>query len=297
MTRILVAEDSPTQAVDIEFRLEEADFEVSVARNGSEALAALQETEVDIVLTDLHMPEMNGLELIEAVRKRFPHVPVIMMTADGTEEIAAQALKAGASSYLPKRRLDQDLLPTIKDIDDMLKSRRSRDRVSSTVVSSDVTYCLPNDHDLANALVGRLEEQLLDLKIADSTGVFRMALGIKEAIVNAIEHGNLELDSKLREDGSGESYRDLGDERAKQEPYAGRRVTVRATASDEEIRYVIRDEGPGFDPGTVPDPTDPENLLRPHGRGLMLIQSFMDRVTHNETGNEITMVKRRPEPT
>ncbi|MDA0284603.1 MAG: response regulator [Planctomycetota bacterium] len=293
MTRIQVAEDSPTQAVEIEFLLQEAGYDVAMAGNGQQALETIRESRPDIVLTDLHMPEMNGLQLIEAVRKEFAGIPVIMMTADGTEEIAARALNAGASSYIPKRMLERDLLPTLSDMVGMLRSRKNRDRLTSTVVSSDITYQLPNDHELANALIGRLEEQLSELNVADATGVFRIALGIKEALMNAIDHGNLELNSKLREGGSGEGYRELGSERMKKEPYASRRVTVRASFTDDEIRYVIADQGSGFDPSTLPNPLDPENLLRPHGRGLMLIQNFMDSVSHNRNGTEITMVKRR----
>lgn len=293
MTRIQVAEDSKTQAAEIQFLLEDSGYEVAIAEDGRKAIEAMREVTPDILLTDLHMPEMTGLELITASREEFPDVPVVMMTADGTEDIATQSLKAGASSYLPKRMLERDLLPTLNEIAAMLNSRRSRDRLTSTVVSSDITYRLPNDHDLANALIGRLEEQLNELGIADQTGVFRMALGIKEAIMNAIDHGNLELNSKLREGETGDGYRSLGDERMTQEPYASRRITVRATVTDDELRYIIRDDGPGFDPSTLPDPLDPENLLRPHGRGLMLIQTFMDQVSHNEKGNEITMVKLR----
>jgi DNA-binding response OmpR family regulator len=292
MARIQIAEDSRTETALIKIQLLEAGYEVSTALDGLKALQAIRESVPDIVLTDMNMPEMNGLQLIEAVRAEFPEVPVVMMTAQGSEEIAAEALNAGASSYIPKDMLARDLLPTLSDIVDMLQSRKTRDRVTSTVVSSDVTYRLPNDHDLANALIGRLELQLKELNMADATGVFRVALGIKEALVNAIDHGNLELSSELREDGSGDSYRQIGDERIALEPYASRRVTLRALLTEDEIRYVITDEGRGFDPSTLPDPRDPENLLRPHGRGMMLIQNFMDSVSHNENGTEITMIKR-----
>ena len=60
-----------------------------------------------------------------------------------------------------------------------------------------------------------------------------------------------------------------------------------------EAVLTVRDEGAGFDPGTLPDPTDPANLGRSCGRGLFLIRSFMDEVRHNAAGNEITLVKRR----
>ena len=60
-----------------------------------------------------------------------------------------------------------------------------------------------------------------------------------------------------------------------------------------EAACEIRDEGPVFDPSTLPDPTDPEAIMRAHGRGLLLIRSFMDEVRFNDSGNQITMIKRR----
>lgn len=64
------------------------------------------------------------------------------------------------------------------------------------------------------------------------------------------------------------------------------------TSTREEMIFTIRDQGKGFDPNTLPDPTDPSNLGKVSGRGLLLIQTFMDRVFHNETGSSITMIKR-----
>ena len=56
--------------------------------------------------------------------------------------------------------------------------------------------------------------------------------------------------------------------------------------------FVVRDEGHGFDAGNLPDPTDPHNIELASGRGVLLMRSFMDEVMFNETGNEVTMVKR-----
>src|SRR6202051_1513093 len=103
MSRILVVEDSRTQAMQIQLLLEEAGFEVSHTNHGGEAVDALKESLPDVVLTDLDMPVMNGLELVEAVRRDNPAVPVVLMTALGSEEIAVQALQKGAASYIPKR--------------------------------------------------------------------------------------------------------------------------------------------------------------------------------------------------
>ena len=61
----------------------------------------------------------------------------------------------------------------------------------------------------------------------------------------------------------------------------------------EAVRITIRDQGPGFDPSRLPDPTVPENIGKISGRGLLLIRTFMDDVRFNETGNEITLVKKK----
>jgi DNA-binding response OmpR family regulator len=272
--------------------LDEAGYHVRMVAHGKEALAAIKDEAPDIVLTDLHMPEMNGLELIREVRKTYSEIPVVMMTADGTEDIAAESLRAGAASYLPKRFLERDLLPTLQNLVKMIEKRRTREHVLDTVVESQTTFEFGNDHEFAAALVSHLEGELRQMDYDDATGVFRIILALKEALANAIDHGNLELDSKLR-DRPDNSYGEMGHARRKQEPYSNRRVQLTSRLSPNEVSYTIRDQGPGFDPATIPDPRDPENLLKPHGRGMMLIMNFMDEVKHNATGNEITLIKRR----
>src|ERR1700722_9974854 len=73
--------------------------QVVYANNGKEALDVIPRDRPDLVLTDLQMPELNGLELVDALRDKFPALPVILMTAHGSEDIALQALRRGAASY------------------------------------------------------------------------------------------------------------------------------------------------------------------------------------------------------
>ena len=70
----------------------------------------------------------------------------------------------------------------------------------------------------------------------------------------------------------------MAEERRRQTPFRDRRIYVAATYSRAEAIFVVRDEGPGFDRTKVPDPTDPDNLGKNSGRGLLLIQTFMDEV-------------------
>ena len=73
-------------------------------------------------------------------------------------------------------------------------------------------------------------------------------------------------------------------------------VEERALALLSRPAEVVRDEGPGFDPATLPDPTDPAQLERTTGRGLLLIRAYMDEVAFNGAGNQITLTKRRTPP-
>ena len=81
---------------------------VQYAENGQQAMDLIRQHSPDIVITDMRMPVMDGLELVEAIREEHATLPVIVMTAVGSEELAAEALKKGATSYVPKRRLSRD---------------------------------------------------------------------------------------------------------------------------------------------------------------------------------------------
>jgi CheY-like chemotaxis protein len=291
MARILVVEDSRTQALEIQLLLEDAGYEVSLAGNGKEAVQALQGGLPDLVLTDLSMPEMNGLELVEAVRRDYPGLPIVLMTALGNEEIAVQALQAGAASYVPKKNLTRDILPTLEDILEVAQAGRQEKRLLGCLQSAEFTFVLDNDVSLVAPLIGHLEESIVRIRQCDRTQLIRMGVALHEALVNAIEHGNLEVSSRLRQEDEAD-YRRLAEERRRQPPFCDRRVHVTARLSPAEAVYVVRDEGPGFDPSTLPDPTDPANLENIGGRGLMLIRTFMDRVEFNPGGNEITLVNR-----
>lgn len=100
--------------------------------------------------------------------------------------------------------------------------------------------------------------------------VFSVRLAMEEALINAIKHGNHYDPSK--------------------------RVQICCRIYPDLIRIEIEDEGKGFDLASVPDPTDPDNLESPCGRGIMLMRSFMSRVEFNETGNRVLMERARTPP-
>jgi serine/threonine-protein kinase RsbW len=129
-----------------------------------------------------------------------------------------------------------------------------------------VELTIPSDPAQARKVQEEIE-RLLKTHHYPEKDVFSIKLAVEEALVNAIKHGNqMDHDKKVR-------------------------IAYRVEIDRFDIH--IADEGPGFDPGDVPDPTCAENLERPCGRGLMLMRHYMNQVHYNETGNAVSMTKLR----
>lgn len=125
---------------------------------------------------------------------------------------------------------------------------------------------IPSDTAEGKRVVEQLLDQLQQHEWAEHD-VFGIHLAVEEAIVNAIKHGNQDDPAKL--------------------------VHVVIQLSKERMWIQVTDQGSGFNPEEVPDPTDDDNLELPSGRGLMLMRSFMAAVEYNEIGNSVVMEKER----
>ena len=100
--RILVAEDNATFGRPLQRTLEIAGYEVSVVATAEEALRTLQRGDIDLVLTDIRLPGMDGLALLRRIKTEYPPVPVIVMTAHGSTDSVADVAALGASDYFVK---------------------------------------------------------------------------------------------------------------------------------------------------------------------------------------------------
>ena len=292
-SHILVVDDSPTQLRQIQFLLEREGFVVQPAADGLQAIASIKDNMPMLVVTDLQMPEMNGLELVAALKETTPSLPVILTTSQGSEEIASQALKAGAASYVPKRELNDTLIPVLQQVMAVNKAAKAVPNVAKNAIESNITLEVTNDESQIPDIISRLELPMVELDLFDEGERMQIAMALDEALLNARIHGNLEVSSELRQSDDGAPYVNMIAKRKEEAPYNQRKVNIKLEASNEQITFTIRDEGPGFDAAALRDPTDPENIERAGGRGLLLINAFMDEVSHNDAGNEIRMVKRK----
>jgi len=293
VAEVLVVDDNPIDRLRAG-RLIDQDSRCRAiyAGDGTEALARLDDHPTAVVLTDLQMEGMDGLELVRAIRKEHPQVPVIVMTGHGNEDVAMEALRVGATDYVPKQRLAQELHAILARAFRTATAGSRRRRCLQSLVGRESRFELGNDPDLIPPLLEFLQEEMTQLDRWDSAELMRTTIALNEALRNALFHGNLEVSSELREE-SDLKFHELARQRAAQLPYQDRRIRFLIAHDPDHSRFVIRDEGCGFDTSQAHRPIEPEDLLRPSGRGLLLMKSFMDSVTFNQAGNEVTLVKRR----
>jgi CheY-like chemotaxis protein/anti-sigma regulatory factor (Ser/Thr protein kinase) len=265
-------------------------LQIEYAEDGRDALAKLARRPADLVVTDLLMPEINGLQLVAAMREKYPRIPVILMTSQGSEEIAVQALQQGAASYVPKKLLLRYLWETVAKVLKAAVEDRGQARLLQCMLRTESTFHLENDSALFDPLVRYLQEETIRLGVCAAADRVRVGIALEEALANALYHGNLEIASELR---GTPGYGDLILQRRSQAPYQQRCIEVEARITRSEAAFTIRDEGSGFDPRALPDPTDPANIEKTSGRGIFLMRAFMDEVIYNDVGNAVALVKRR----
>ena len=127
------------------------------------------------------------------------------------------------------------------------------------------SFTIPSDYDAIRQVLDPVMSDVADSRY-DTDSTFAIRISLEEALVNAIKHGNREDRRKA--------------------------VRVESDVTPARAEIVIEDEGPGFDRKRVPDPTAAENLCRPSGRGILLIESYMSDVTWERGGRRVRMVKR-----
>lgn len=128
-------------------------------------------------------------------------------------------------------------------------------------------WVIPSTYESGQAVVERIVSSVERAGLS-GRDLFGVRLALDEAVTNAIKHGNRESPSKS--------------------------VRIDFRVNPTAIRIEIEDQGEGFRPEQVPDPTTAENLERPNGRGLMLMREFMSRIQYSEKGNRVILEKFRP---
>lgn len=293
MPIILLVEDS-----EVDRRLMEgllgADFDwlVSHASNGLEAISMMADATPDVVVTDLVMPEMDGMQLVAQMAQSYPSIPVVLVTGQDDSSMAFKALRQGAASYVPKSQLAEKLLETVEQVLSLRDADHHDERIVKYTTNTRFRFQLENDPTLIAPLVDRVQAGMIGMQLCSPTQRMHIGVALEEALLNALYHGNLELPQhrlgevrKLLHEGKPS---DLVEGRRNEQPYKDRKIHVAADFTRQRAQFVVGDEGSGFEV-KAHLPNSEGTMDDEGGRGLVLIKTFMDEVLFNDAGNEMRM--------
>ncbi|HZV82289.1 MAG TPA: response regulator, partial [Geobacteraceae bacterium] len=133
--RILIADDEADIALILKLHLEDAGYSTLRAKDGVEALEMLSREQFELLLLDIKMPRMDGLEVLGRVRETYPAMVVVMMTAHGSEDIAVDAMKRGAIDYISKPFSSDDMLKRVERAIKYNRTVQENERLQQTLVA------------------------------------------------------------------------------------------------------------------------------------------------------------------
>lgn len=296
--KILVVDDQQ-QILDFLREILTAEgFEVLTASNGIDALQLYQEHRPAFTLTDISMPQMNGIELLKQIKGLNAEAVVMLMTGDGAESYAVEALRNGAVNYFNKPVEIKEVLNTLRRYSSLASGYDFELFAPDFLRDERLTLVLKNDLTQINHAVQLIVNRCRS--IFPLSEIFLLRFGIYEMMINAIEHGNLGISYEEKTRALEENrLNELIQERAANPEMARRRVYVDCQISPGGVVCSIRDEGNGFDHSIYSSVQDPGQLFEElgtslHGRGIMLTCLQFDKVEFNDIGNTVRLEKRTP---
>ena len=273
MSRILVVDDDKTTRLVLRRVLTSAGFSTAVAKDGLEALKAIDGETFDLMLLDVWMPRMNGLELLAKLRTAKNRPRVVVMTSDDAPETLLKAVREQAFKYVHKPVESAALIDTVQD------ALAAPETPPIEVVSARpewVELLVPCTREAA----GRLETVMahLDANLAPDVRE-SIAYAFRELLLNAVEWGG-KLDPS-------------------------RTVRIACLRANRMLMYRIADPGTGFDIEQLPhaaigqpadDPIAHMHVreakgIRPGGFGLLTVRASVDELLYNEQRNEVVFIK------
>jgi CheY-like chemotaxis protein len=272
--RLLVVDDDPAVHELLAAVLRRPEWRIDSAYDGLQGLARVEARPYDLVLTDVRMPGLNGLELLHRIREIRPDAKVMVMTAENTPANIVRAIREQAFSYFSKPFSPSAVADMIADAVD---TRHWQDDIEVLSASPQwISLRLRCKMETADRLMQFVRELEMDIASNERENI---ASAFRELLMNAIEHG-------------GES-----------DPQ--KRVQVTYIRTSRAIVYLIQDPGKGFsfdeiDHAAIANPPDEparhleiraEKGVRPGGFGILLTRNLVDELIYSEKGNEVLFIK------
>jgi DNA-binding response OmpR family regulator len=294
----LVVDDEADSRAILARVAERADFRVVEAVDGAQAVALARELRPDMILMDISMPRMTGLEALREIREIDPQVPVVIVTAADHPEAAGEALELGAVNFVLKPIDLREIRFVVDRIRAAVREEEDLRPAMALLLERRTVLEVDNDVSVLGPAVAYLGRELRVQYPGFEVPVTEVKLALYEALANAIEHGNLEIDydEKTRAIGEEGGVRALIERRRHDPRYASRRVRLEASYEPARVVYRIRDQGRGFPHKTEEKEHQLGDTSALHGRGILLMKYYMEEVSWNEEGTEVRLaltLKRR----
>ncbi|MDK2970462.1 MAG: hypothetical protein PWP23_217 [Candidatus Sumerlaeota bacterium] len=248
----------------------------------------------DVVFSDYMMPGQTGLELLAQIRHEAPQTFFVLMTGHGTEDLAAKALRFGASNYLNKPVELLELRRMLKRFDAIVTERSQQNEVLDLLVHFSLSMEFGNEIDRVTSIAEYLVAQCGQRFNADER--FGLRIGLQELIGNAMEHGNLAITraEKTAAIATGPAgLQKLRQQRLADPTLAARRVRVTMEMTRDSVQWTIRDDGQGFDWRKL-GPAEIGSEAARQGRGIALARVHFNTIAYLEKGNSVCVTRQFP---
>ncbi len=285
---VLVIDPSSENQAGIAHMVQGRGIVVTMAADPSAALASLDRTAPDVIITDLFLPDAAGLALLKEVRSRRELCPVIVMAVDAPESVIVQALRDGAVDYLHKPVTEEELAHVLYRARHLLPGNLAD---LSGIRQSDFQLVMDSDP----AFITGVLSWLIKTSASALSDVQRLHLqgALQELLVNAVEHGNLDISYREKQEAlAKDEYESLLEHRLAQPRFKHRQVTIQVLYEREAKRLVYRitDEGKGFPwRSFLTQTVEALGLEEGSGRGIFMTRSMFPSLTYNDRGNEATI--------
>lgn len=296
--KVLIADDEPMLREILRELVTMRGHEVLLAINGKEALDLFKRATPDLVISDIIMPEMDGLKFLSEIRQLDQDTLVVMTTGLGKEEFTLEALRLRANDFIKKPIEPSILFPLLDKYAGIVESRTKLNETLNYCVRRSSMLKIDNRMEMIPMVAQRLLIETCDMIPHDQRLGLKIAL--VELLANAVEHGNLNITCEEKQAAMEESFEGiekLRETRLRNEELAGRRVMVEFVMTGDACEWTITDEGLGFDFTVLPNPLDPENLAQPNGRGIFLARLSFEELEFLGKGNSVRVRKLLPRTT
>lgn len=265
-------------------------YQIFIAKDGQEALELIENNSVDLIITDVSLPKMSGVDFIRTIRSKGNYTPFIIITGDSNIELAINTFRMGAIDFFLKPFRMSNLKSVIERFESMHIIKDELVQSKDIILNEENTeYELEPKIRRVNYYVNMLMQKFSFFPNITEEDKLALKVCLFELISNAIEHGtagiNYEEKKMILE--KNENYYSIIEERCKNQT---KKVFVKVKYLPHQIKITIQDEGNGFDPNNIPNPIQsPNNLYS--GRGLFLTKLNIDKLEFNDIGNEVTIIR------